>query len=205
MLKLVIAGLLGYLIGSVTFGVLIPKFMGSDGDIRNEGSGSVGATNVLRTRGKLQGGLVLAGDLAKGLAAVGAGYAIGGVQCAAIAGACAILGHCFPLYFGFKGGKAVATSAGAIFLLFPKAMLILIPVFVIAVAVSRIVSVGSLLAAVTLVLCVFLFYPPAPVTAFCLAAAALVIWKHKDNIRRILSGTENKLDFNSAKKNNHSD
>ena len=191
---------MGYLIGSVTFGVLIPRFMGSTSDVRDEGSGGVGATNVLRTRGKLQGGLVLAGDLLKGIVAAGLGLFLGGPAAGAAAGACAILGHCFPLYFGFKGGKAVATTAGAIFVLFPMAMLVLIPVFVLTVAVCRIVSLGSMLGAASLVVCVLLFSPPPPVAAFCLAAAALVVWKHKDNIRRLVSGTENRLDFSSASK-----
>ena len=193
MIRLVLAGIVGYLLGSVTAGMIVPRFMGTSQDVRKEGSGNVGATNVLRTQGKLQGALVLVGDLLKGSLAALLGMMLAGYAGGAIAGGCALLGHCYPLYFGFQGGKGVATAAGIILALFPQALLFLIPAFVIAIAVTRMVSVGSIAAAVTLVVCILLFHPPAQVGWVCFFAAAMVTWKHEGNIKRILAGTENKL------------
>ena len=190
---MVLPGILAYLMGSVTFGMLVPRVMGTASDIRKEGSGNVGATNVLRTQGKLQGALVLLGDILKGVAAALVGLWLAGELGGSIAGVCAMLGHCFPVYFGFKGGKAVATAAGIVFALFPIAMLVLVPVFVGVIAISKMVSAGSLSAACALILCVFVFGASMPVAVFCVVAASLIIWKHEGNIRRIIAGTENKL------------
>ncbi|MCL1805668.1 MAG: glycerol-3-phosphate 1-O-acyltransferase PlsY [Clostridiales bacterium] len=190
---IIISGVLAYLMGSVTFGMIVPKLMGSDRDVREEGSGNVGATNVLRTMGLLQGALVLAGDLLKGVAAVALGSALAGPNGAAAAGACALLGHCYPVYYGFKGGKGAATGGGVVLALFPKSLLIMLPVFLVVILITRMVSLGSILGALTLILCVLLFQPPAVVAAVCLFAMTMVVVKHKDNIRRILNGTENKL------------
>jgi glycerol-3-phosphate acyltransferase PlsY len=193
MVKLILSGVVAYLLGSVTLGMIVPRLMGSTQDVRKEGSGSVGATNVLRTRGKLPGALVLLGDLLKGSLAAVIGIELAGPSGGAVAGVCALLGHCFPLYYGFKGGRGVATAAGVVFVMFPESMLILLPVFIIAVAVTKIVSVGSLLAAVALAICVWLFQPLIPVGWVSIFAALLVIWKHEGNIRRLIAGTENKL------------
>ncbi|MCL2166446.1 MAG: glycerol-3-phosphate 1-O-acyltransferase PlsY [Clostridiales bacterium] len=192
-MRTALAGILAYLLGSLTFGMLVPRMMGTSRDIRKEGSGNVGATNVLRTQGKLQGGLVLAGDMLKGSLAAGLGLWLAGNQGGGIAGLCAVLGHCFPLYFGFRGGKAVATAAGVLFVLFPASMWILLPVFLLATALSRMVSLGSLGGAAALILCPFLFHASLPVTVFCICSSLLVIWKHQGNIQRILAGTESKL------------
>ena len=193
MIKVILSGAIAYLLGSVTFGMIIPKLMGSDKDIRKEGSGNVGATNVLRTQGKTQGILVLICDLMKGCAAAGIGLILAGPAGGGAAGVCAMLGHCYPLYFGFKGGKGVATGGGVVLVLFPKAMLILIPVFVIVILITRMVSAGSIAGATALAVCVWLFHQPWPVAGCCVFAAIMVVWKHNGNIRRILAGTENKL------------
>ena len=193
MINALIAGIIAYLLGSVTFGMIVPKFMGTSADVRNEGSGNVGATNVLRTRGKLQGALVLVGDLLKGALAAWIGLSLAGPVGGGVAGLCAMAGHCFPLYYGFKGGKGVATGAGIVCVILPEAMLFLVPLFLVAVGLSRMVSLGSVAAALALILCLPVCRPPAPVVVFCAVAAALVIWKHRANIKRILAGTENKL------------
>ncbi|MCL1849630.1 MAG: glycerol-3-phosphate 1-O-acyltransferase PlsY [Clostridiales bacterium] len=192
-IKVFASAVVAYMLGSVSFGVLIPRMMGASGDVRDVGSGSTGATNVLRTHGKLQGALVLVCDLLKGSVAAWIGLLLAGAAGGSVAGVCALLGHCFPLFFGFKGGKAVATSAGIIFVLFPKAMLVLIPIFIISVAVSRMVSLGSMLAAAALVGSIFLFHPGGAVGVFSVSAALIVFWKHSENIKRIRAGTENRL------------
>ena len=193
MINIAVAGILAYLLGSVTFGMIVPRFMGTSADVRNEGSGNVGATNVLRTQGKLQGALVLAGDLLKGALAAWIGLRLAGVMGGGLAGVCAMAGHCFPVYYGFKGGKGVATGAGIVCVLLPEAMLILVPLFLLAVGLSKMVSLGSITGALALVLSLLVYRPPAPVVVFCAVAAILVLWKHNANIRRILAGTENKL------------
>jgi len=193
MIRIVISCVLAYLIGSATFGMIVPRLMGSTRDVRKEGSGNVGATNVLRTQGKLQGALVLLGDLLKGVAAVLIGSGLAGTPGAAAAGVCVILGHCFPVYFGFKGGKGVATGGGMILALFPRAMFIMAPVFVAMILITRMVSVGSILGSLAVILCILLFRPPATVAAACVFAAVMVAWRHRDNIKRIFDGTENKL------------
>ena len=193
MIKLIFVGILAYLMGSVTFGMIVPRLMGTSSDVRKMGSGNVGATNVLRTQGKLQGGLVLAGDLLKGFLASMVGLWIAGFTGGCVAGVCAMLGHCFPLYYGFKGGKGVATAAGVVLALFAKSMLILLPVFILTILLSRMVSLGSLAGVTALLLCLLLFRPPAPMVFLSVFTAVMIVWKHKDNMKRILAGTENKI------------
>jgi len=193
MIELIVPGIAGYLLGSVTLGMIVPRLMGTSKDVRKEGSGNVGATNVLRTQGKLQGGLVLLGDLLKGSIAAGIGLAFAGIAGGAAAGIGALIGHCYPLYFGFKGGRGVATGAGIVFVLFPKAVLLLLPVFVLTVLISRMVSLGSITAALALLICLLVFQPPIPVMIFTFIAVPLIVGKHHSNIKRILAGTENKF------------
>ena len=190
---IIISGVLAYLIGSVTFGMIVPRLMGTSKDVRKEGSGNVGATNVFRTQGKLQGLLVMLGDMLKGVVAALIGISLAGTAGGAVAGACVFLGHCFPLYFGFKGGKGVATGCGIVFVLFPKSMVVLLPIFVLLVLATRMVSVGSITGALALGVCLWLFRPPLPVAIVCALTAVTIIWKHNGNIKRILAGTENKL------------
>lgn len=200
MIELIGTGIFAYLLGSMSFGILIPRFLGTSRDIRQEGSGNAGATNVLRTQGKLQGALVLLADLLKGVLAAGIGLSLAGISGGGVAGIFAMLGHCFPVFFGFKGGKGVATGAGVVLILLPEALLIMIAAFLLAVAVSKMVSLGSIAGAVTLLVCMAFIHPPAPVILFGVCAVALVLWKHKSNIKRILAGTENKLGKKKEKK-----
>lgn len=193
MIKLLIAGVFAYLLGSMSFGIIIPRLLGTSRDIRQEGSGNAGATNVLRTQGKLQGALVLLADLLKGVLAAAIGLSLAGVAGGGGAGIFAMLGHCFPVFFGFKGGKGVATGAGVVLVLLPKALLIMIAAFILAILITRMVSLGSIAGAVTLLVCMLFFQPPVPIILFGICAVALVLWKHESNIKRILAGTENKL------------
>ena len=199
MLKLAFAGLLGYLIGSVSFAILIPRFFGTAKDIRQLGSGNAGTTNVLRTQGKKQGAAVLVCDLMKGTLAAWLGLALfgaageGSAAAGAAAAAGAILGHCYPLYFGFKGGKAVATGCGTLLALCPPAFLGISAVFVIVVAFSGYVSLGSVLGACTASIWLWLFHAPAPIICYGLFGSLLIIYRHRGNIHKLINGTESKM------------
>ena len=195
-LPLALTFLAGYLVGSIPFGFLITRAAGA-GDIRAIGSGNIGATNVLRTGRKGLAIATLIGDILKGALPVWLVHAWLGSDPALMAGAGAILGHCFPAWLGFRGGKGVATAAGVILGLTPLAVPILVAIFVGVVWVSRFVSLGSIVAAAL-----------APVTAWALGAAApamlyvliaaLVIAKHHGNIARLLKGQENRLGAKKA-------
>jgi len=195
---LLITGVLSYLLGSVSFGIIIPRLMGKTRDVRNEWSGNVGATNVMRVHGLSLGIAVMAADILKGIISAGIGLWLGGIPLGAFGGACVMLGHCYSVFFRFKGGRAVATAAGALLMLFPKAILLILPIFLIIIAISHMVSLASVLSAVTLVVCAFVYGAGWQLAAFCVFASALVIYKHKPNIERIIAGTENKVFMKKA-------
>lgn len=200
--NLILAGLLGYLAGSISFAILIPRLFGTTKDIRQLGSGNAGSTNVLRTQGKKLGALVLALDLLKGAGTAWAGLLLFGPAGGAIAAAGAILGHCYPLYFGFKGGKAVATGCGSILVLCPKAFLCLVAIFLLTVSCSGYVSLGSILAASTVSLWLWLFGAPPPVIWYGFFGSLLILYRHRPNIQKLLKGTENRM-FRKPKKTNN--
>lgn len=181
-----------YLIGSIPFGVIIAKI--SKIDIREHGSGNIGATNVARTLGKKLGLLTLIGDVGKGAAAVGiADQMLDKSNDVAIAGLMAFTGHLFSIFLKFKGGKGVATGLGIFVYLMPLATLSAAVVFALAMAITRYVSIGSMLAAISLPLFGTLFkITPAYIYA-AVIVALLIVWKHKDNIQRLMGGTESKF------------
>lgn len=182
----------GYLLGSTSFGIIVTKLvMGVD--IRNYGSGNTGMTNVLRTCGKKCAALVLIGDAAKGVIATYVGLSLGSMDYAVIGGLAAMLGHSYPLFFGFRGGKGVATGLGIILLLTPDITLIAFCIFVVTVFFSRYVSLGSILAALSVPINMLLFHKPLPAVVFGFAASALVVYSHRANIKRLLHGKENKV------------
>jgi glycerol-3-phosphate acyltransferase PlsY len=183
----------GYLLGSVSFAVLLVRWR-TGKDIRTEGSGNAGATNVLRSHGKALALLVAFLDVAKGAAAVLLVRLVTADPRAAAAAAFAsILGHVFPIYYGFRGGKGVATAVGAFLALAPIPTLICIGVFVAAVAVTRYVSVGSMVAMSLLPAAMGLFHEPMAVVAAAAGAAVLIVFKHLDNLKRLAAGRERKL------------
>ena len=199
--RYLLAALAAYLLGSLNFGVIISRLRYGD-DIRRHGSGNAGATNALRTYGKLAAVLVLAGDFLKGTFAVLLGSMIAGQLLGGwVASLLVILGHMFPAFFGFRGGKGVATAAGAILLLNPYSLAGLLAVFVVVTAATRYVSLASVLAAASFPLFTLAYglrvgmtaSGAALTTAFALTEGGLVIWKHRGNIRRLLDGTENRL------------
>lgn len=189
--------LLAYLIGGIPFGYLL-VWLKTGKDVRAMGSGNIGATNVLRTTGRAIGILTLLLDIAKGYLAVWLMLrATHGAEVWTSAAALAVLlGHVFPIYLKFQGGKAVASFVGAFLCLAPAAVGICALIFLATVAYSRYISLGSILSAGVFPFIVAMFaYPQWPVIAAALLASALVIWRHSSNIERLRSGKENVFRF----------
>ena len=190
---LVLALLVGYGLGSIPFGLLLTRWAGA-GDIRAIGSGNIGATNVLRTGRKGLALATLALDLAKGALPTALGYAWLGPLGGVLAGAGAIIGHCFPVWLGFRGGKGVATAAGVVLGLTPLLLVAMLAVFIAVVWATRWVSLGSIVAA-CLAPVAALLLGNGLAAALYLLVAALVVYKHRDNIGRLLRGEENRFSF----------
>ena len=184
----------GYLLGSVSFALWLVRWR-TGTDIRASGSGNAGATNVLRAHGKGLAIVVALLDVAKGTAAVLLVRLVtADPWYAAAAGFAAILGHVFPLYSGFRGGKGVATAVGAFLALAPLAMAVCLAVFVAVVAATRFVSLGSVVAIVLLPPAAgLLSHSPRPIVVAAAATAVLVVVKHLENLKRIARGEERRL------------
>jgi glycerol-3-phosphate acyltransferase PlsY len=190
-----------YLLGSIPFGLLVAKVFGR-GDVRKEGSGNIGATNVSRVAGPLAGILTLLLDGAKGAAAVlvAGRYSNDSAMWMVIAGLAALVGHCFPVWLKFKGGKGVATAAGVYLALCPPAFLAGLILFLLVAGFSRYVSLGSVAAAVAMPLLMYFLWaphhaPPPVITFGALAVAVLIVYKHDGNLQRLVEGTEPKFSF----------
>ncbi len=179
-----------YLLGSIPFGYVLPRLLRGD-DIRRHGSGNVGATNVWRVYGRSLGLPVAVLDVLKGLVPAALGLWLGGDWVGVLAGAAAMLGHARPVYLGFsKGGKMVATAGGVALALAPLAALGCAVVWVAAFAVTRYASLASMLAAAALPVLCLVLGSSWPVVAFTALAALGVLALHRQNIRRLLAGTE---------------
>jgi glycerol-3-phosphate acyltransferase PlsY len=181
---------LAYLLGSCSFGLLMARLYGGV-DPRQSGSGNIGATNVARTVGKGAGALTLLGDCAKGIVAVALAQWWGSSSMVSAAAALsAVLGHIFPLYYGFRGGKGIATALGVLLPMLPWPLLGGCVVWLAVVAMWRYVSAGSILAAVAVpVLAALLAYPP-PMTGAAIGISLLVLYRHRSNMQRLLQGRE---------------
>jgi len=195
----------GYFLGSIPFGLLLGKLFGG-GDVRRAGSGNIGATNVSRVAGPVAGILTLVLDAAKGSVAVvvAARATNDSSMWMMIAGFLALLGHCYPVWLRFKGGKGVATAAGVFLALCPWAMLGALLLFILVVFFWRFVSLGSIAAAAAIPLLMYLLWapghaPPHSVTFGSLAIALLVIYKHDANIQRLVQREEPKFSFRKSK------
>ena len=189
-----------YFIGAIPTGVVLARAF-SGKDIRQEGSGNIGATNVTRVLGKKLGALTLVGDLLKGFLPVCVGsYLVSSLNVVCLMGCAAFLGHLFPVYLKFKGGKGVATALGVFLYFAPLVILIVVVVFIAVVGISRYVSLGSLIAAASMPLLLVIIGSPKPVVLLSMAFALLIFIKHKANIQRLLNGTENK--FGTKKEQN---
>ncbi len=179
-----------YLLGAVPFGLLYSLTL-EDEDIRERGSGNVGATNVLRAFGWAPGVITLLLDVLKGLLPAAMALRWASAEVAVLAGVAAIVGHVYPVYLRFDGGKGVATSAGVFGLLAPRALLGALVLFLVGVGLTRYMSVGSLLGAVCFPLIVAYFQGPAhPVTLGAGAVVVLIVWRHHANLRRLVRGEE---------------
>lgn len=191
-LLVAVPALLAYLIGGLPFGYLFVRLtLGKD--VRTLGSGNIGATNVHRSAGSTAGVIVLLLDIGKGFLAVwlaaAATHSYQPAVAAAIVGV--MLGHCYPLYLRFKGGKAVACYIGAFLYAAPLALLAAAGIFVAAVAISRFISVGSIAGAISLpVLLALIAHPSTPILVAAIAGAVLIIYRHRGNIERLRTGTE---------------
>jgi glycerol-3-phosphate acyltransferase PlsY len=208
-MKIIAVCLAAYLIGSIPFGYLIVRLT-AGADVRETGSGGTGATNVSRRAGKLAGVLTLVLDALKGAAAMAAvrfilETAVFGRSAfdqqwwIAAAGMIAIAGHCFPIWLGFRGGKGVATGVGVFLMLAPLAVVFAAVIFLLIVLLTRYVSLGSIVAAATIPLLIWLrpsfahveSYKPTLMAA--IVGGALIIFRHRANITRLISGTESKF------------
>ena len=204
-ITVILIPLAAYLLGSIPFGLLLAKLFGG-GDVRKAGSGNIGATNVARVVGPLAGILTLAFDTAKGAAAVWLAGRVTNESATwmMIAGFVVLLGHCFPLWLKFKGGKGVATALGVFLALCPLAAVSALLLFVICVAYWRYVSLGSVAAAAAMPLLVYFLWaphhaPPIIIDVGTLAIALLVIYKHDGNLQRLVEGTEPRFSFSKKK------
>jgi glycerol-3-phosphate acyltransferase PlsY len=190
---LIAAAILAYLIGGLPFGYWFVR-LSRGRDIRTMGSGNIGATNVLRSAGKKAGLIVLALDILKGflalwLAALITGHSAVGLAFATVA---VMLGHCYPVFLGFKGGKAVACFVGAALFLAPYALLATLILFVAIVAFSKYISLASILSALIFPIVYWLIYHPVPELLIAtVLAGLLIIYRHKGNIERLRAGKEN--------------
>ena len=211
MVLYVIVFIISYLIGSINFSILISKKMAGF-DIREKGSGNAGTTNMLRTLGKKAAAITLVCDILKGVVPVLLAILIGNIvkyfgmevyveYLAQIAGVAAIIGHTFPIFFRFKGGKGVASSLGLLLVINWQVGLICLVFALLIMVFTRMVSAGSVTAAILFpVLIIFgvgsqYFIIPGNYVVFSVILATLVVFNHRTNIKRILSGTENKLSF----------
>jgi glycerol-3-phosphate acyltransferase PlsY len=187
-MSLILAALLGYLLGSVPYGLILTKAAGL-GDIRAIGSGNIGATNVLRTGNKPLAAATLALDVLKGAAALLIARWAWGEEAALVAGVAAMAGHIFPVWLGFRGGKGVATAAGVMLAAQWWLGLATLLVWAAVFAATRISSAGAL-AACAAAPVIALVAGEWPLAAFAAGLAALIAWRHKANIQRLLAGTE---------------
>lgn len=194
MIKILLLAILSYLIGSIPFSFLTAKYFGGI-DIRNYGSGNSGATNVFRTLGKKAGAVAFLGDFLKGFIITLIVKIYIGIDIAVISSAFVVIGHCYPLFLKFKGGKGVATAGGTIFALYPLVGTILLFSLIIIVKVSKMVSLGSISAAILFPIISLLLNTHKYFLIYATIIGLFVIYKHKSNISRLISGKESKISF----------
>lgn len=204
----VMMAIIAYAIGSISFGVIISKKMTGE-DVREKGSQSSGATNMLRSVGKKAAALTLLFDILKGVVSIALALIIGKMNpelnpaiLVQIAALFVVIGHTFPIFFGFKGGKGVATSLGVLLLINWKIGLICLVFALILMALTQMVSLGSIASAILFpVLTIFIhecYIVPGNYIIFSILIGAFVVYNHRANIQRLLNGTENKLSFKKS-------
>lgn len=188
----IIVIVLSYLLGSIPFSYIVPKVLGKI-DIRSVGSGNTGTTNVVRTLGLKIGAVAFLGDFLKGVIPSIIGTQILGFYGGLIGGAFAVLGHCYPIWLNFKGGKGIATSAGSLLFVFPLITLILLIWQFIIIFATKYMSLASITSAIMFPFLVFLFNFDTKTLVYSVCLGGFVIYRHRANLQRLLSGTEKKL------------
>ena len=184
--------LAAYLLGSIPFALILARRWGSD--LRAVGSGNLGATNVMRASGVAAGMLVAALDMGKGAASVWLATRIGdGAELPAAAGLAAIVGHVYPVWLRFRGGKGVATACGAFSMLTPLAVPPALAIFAVVVWLTQYVSLGSVLASMALPPIAYALGTPAPAVIAAAAASVLIVFRHRSNVSRVWLGTERRV------------
>lgn len=212
-LALIVIAILSYLLGSLNFGIIISKSLNKD-DVRSHGSGNAGSTNMLRNFGKKYAVMTIIGDMLKVAVAIliaylvvkylghtslskGSSAQILGVDAKmftkSFAGLFCVIGHIFPCFFNFKGGKGVATAGGMVFMIDWKIAIILLAIFIITVAVTKYVSLGSIIMAVLYPVLIFMFYKSLPLTVISAVFTIIVVVAHRDNIKKLINHTESKI------------
>jgi glycerol-3-phosphate acyltransferase PlsY len=192
-MSLPVLAVLGYLIGSVPFSFIVARLFGVK-DVRTVGSGNVGATNVMRSAGKIPGILALVLDGSKGALAVVAARSFSSSETAVcVSGLCAVIGHLFPIWLRFQGGKGVATGAGLFIPLAPWALVSAVICFVATLGVFRYVSLASIVASLSLPVAAYLLGASGNIVVTAVTAASMVVIKHHANIGRLVQGVEPKL------------
>lgn len=191
-MKEVLVVILCYLIGSIPFSYISAQILAHT-DVRSRGSGNVGATNVYRTSGAWAAIPALAGDLLKGAVAAWLGLAMGGPIMVILCSLAAVIGHCYPLFLKFRGGKAVATAGGVVLFLMPKVGLVLLLLFITVLVVTRYVSLGSVIVAISLPFVAFLFHNPWQYTVLGALMMIIVVYRHRENISRLKAGSEARI------------
>ena len=189
--KFILVVFFSYLAGGLSFGWMVARFKGVN--ILQEGSGNPGFTNVWRTLGLKSAALVLLGDALKGFVSVWFGHMMAGTVGMMTAFVVVIFGHSFSYMLHFKGGKGIATAAGALFYISPFTLVLCFLVLVVIVAATRYMSLGSVTVAVLCPLFLFLDHQPNLVISVVVLMAIYVIWLHRENIKRLINGTENKV------------
>ena len=211
----ILSAVLSYLLGSLNFGVIISKKLKKD-DVRNHGSGNAGSTNMLRSYGKGLAALTIAGDMIKVFVAIALSFLIiksvpgsfdilnkntdADILVKSFSGFFCVLGHIFPCFFKFKGGKGVATAGGMVFAVDWRIALILLAVFIVVVAVTRYVSLGSIIMALLYPVFIFAFHKSIILTAIAVVFTLIVVIAHIGNIKKLINHTENKISFSKSKK-----
>lgn len=195
--RLILAAVLGYLLGSMNTSIIVGKFYGID--VRNHGSGNAGATNTLRTLGKKAAIFVSLGDVLKGIIACIIGLLLAGDTGLMAGGAAAVIGHNWPLYFGFKGGKGIFTTFAVVLMMDWKMGILLLGIFIVVVSITKFISLGSIIGSGMFPIVALFFKKPLNFIVFAALIGVLAIIRHSANIKRILGGTESK--FSLRKKN----
>lgn len=194
--KYLLAIIGGYLLGSLSMSILLSRSV-LGGDVRKKGSGNAGATNMARVYGMKAGVLTLAGDVAKAALAMLIGWLLLGDQGLAASGIACLVGHCFPIYHNFKGGKGVSVGAAIALAVDWKVFLWVVAAFLLGALLSKKVSLGSICAAVSITIAALVFQVSTPRLILCIVGMVLVVFQHRENIKRLINGTE--ADFCPAK------